>query len=333
MASRDQRARLLALTRAAYGASEGVDLDWPNEEKQGDPGSPHPTEGEPAVDQRISQGPQVRRRSAARERTRRGSKWRMQVSARAVVGIAACLITVLMVVVARSVMSAQALEPAPSASGQQLPRDAGEDASRGDEAEGGAPAAPTAGGNATDEGTTREELPSGGSEATPTSPVSPAADLVVHVAGNVVAPGLVSLPPGSRVADALTGAGGATAEADLNALNLARLVVDGEQIYVPVPGETPTRGESGGATPPGGASPGTATSGGVSSHNGGAGLINLNTADESELDALPGVGPAIAARIVAWREEHGGFAEVEELTEVSGIGPATLERLRPLVTV
>ncbi|MCU1537806.1 MAG: competence protein ComEA helix-hairpin-helix repeat protein [Humibacillus sp.] len=166
------------------------------------------------------------------------------------------------------------------------------------------------------------------------APVSatPVAALVVHVVGQVVRPGLVRLPVGSRVADAVTAAGGARSGADLSALNLARLLVDGEQLHVPRPGElvTPAPGSAG---PPGatGGSAGGATSGG----GGGvaAAPVSLNSADLSALDSLPGVGPVLAQRILDWRTEHGRFTSVDELGEVSGIGDKLLAQLRPRVTL
>jgi competence protein ComEA len=139
------------------------------------------------------------------------------------------------------------------------------------------------------------------------------AELVVHVAGKVARPGVLTLPPGSRVHDAVTAAGGATEAADLGGLNLARLLVDGEQVYVPGAGEAPRPAPAGAET--------------------GATVVNLNTATVEQLDALPGIGPVLAARIVDWRTEHGRFTAVEELGEVSGIGPAVLGRLRELVTL
>lgn len=143
-----------------------------------------------------------------------------------------------------------------------------------------------------------------------------ASDVVVHVVGAVGAPGLVTVPEGSRVADALAAAGDATAEADLAGVNLAREVVDGEQIVVPRPGEVVA------------AAPGPATAPGSE-----AGPVDLNSADQTALDALSGIGPVLAARIVEWREANGRFTSVEELGEVSGIGDALLARLRDQVRV
>ncbi|MEU5843284.1 ComEA family DNA-binding protein [Rhodococcus sp. NPDC047139] len=149
------------------------------------------------------------------------------------------------------------------------------------------------------------------------------AETVVSVVGAVARPGLVRLEPGARVADALEAAGGAAEGADLIGLNLARRVADGDQILVgvvppqPVPHESGIVGAQGGDSAPPGAN----------------GLLDLNDADESALDALPGVGPVTAAAIVAWREANGSFRDVEQLGEVDGIGPARLARLRELVTV
>lgn len=140
--------------------------------------------------------------------------------------------------------------------------------------------------------------------------------LVVHVAGQVRTPGIVRLAPGARVVDALESAGGPSVEADLTAVNLARPVVDGEQVYVPLPGEAPPPVASGGAG--GGETPA---------------VVDLNTADAETLDTLPGVGPVLAERILDWRSEHGRFTSVEELAEVSGIGEAMLGRLRDKVSV
>jgi competence protein ComEA len=131
---------------------------------------------------------------------------------------------------------------------------------------------------------------------------------VVHVVGAVAAPGVVRLPFGARVVDALSAAGGAAPDADLARVNLARVLVDGEQIQVPRPGDPAPEAPTAGAAP-------------------GDGTLDLNTASLAQLDGLPGVGPVLAQRIVDRRP----FASVDELDEVSGIGQALLERLRPLV--
>lgn len=181
-------------------------------------------------------------------------------------------------------------------------------------------------------GTAGDGAESSGDPAAPAS--SAPTELVVHVSGAVTSPGVVRLPPGARVDDALHAAGGATGEAELAAVNLARPVVDGEQIHVPVPGEEPPAvaapAPAADAPPAGDAGAGDGAAGG-----GGAdgGLIDLNTASVAELDELPGVGPAIAQRIVDHREQNGRFESVDQLEEVSGIGPATLEKMRDRATV
>jgi competence protein ComEA len=144
---------------------------------------------------------------------------------------------------------------------------------------------------------------------------APPPTLVVHVIGDVRRPGLVRLAPGSRVADAIEAAGGIARGGGSGSLNLARPVVDGEQVVVSEDADAepgPPPGSPGGAAP----SP-----------------IDLNSATSADLDTLPGVGPVLASRILAWREAHGPFATVDQLAEVPGIGERTLERLAPLVRV
>lgn len=174
----------------------------------------------------------------------------------------------------------------------------------------------------------------GAAEPAGASASSVPAELVVHVSGAVASPGVVRLPPGARVDDALRAAGGATGEAELASVNLARPVVDGEQIHVPVPGEEPPAvaapAPAADAPPAGDAGAGDGAAGGGGEVGG---LIDLNTASVAELDELPGVGPAIAQRIVDHREQNGPFESVDQLEEVSGIGPATLEKMRDRATV
>jgi competence protein ComEA len=134
----------------------------------------------------------------------------------------------------------------------------------------------------------------------PSAPASAAPEIiVVAVMGRVQRPGLVELPAGARVADAIAAAGGPLPETDLSGLNLARKLVDGELVTVGVAG----------------------------------GRVNINTATASELETLPGIGPVLAQRIIAFREEHGGFRSVDELRNVPGIGAATFAELEPRVTV
>lgn len=136
----------------------------------------------------------------------------------------------------------------------------------------------------------------------------------VHVAGAVARPGLYTLAPGGRVADAIEAAGGPGAKADLDLLNLAAPLTDGMKIEVVVRGGDPP--------------PAAATAASSS-----PGLVSLNAADQQQLETIPGVGPVTAAAILAYRDEAGPFTSVEQLMEVSGIGPATLESVRPYVTL
>ncbi len=158
-------------------------------------------------------------------------------------------------------------------------------------------------------------------------------ELVVHVVGAVRRPGLVRLASGDRISDAVNAAGGGQPDADLDRLNLASLVVDGMQIRVP------SVDESGDGQPPDGPLiqlpvGGTGVGGGAGPDQlVPAGPIDLNRADEVELQRLPGIGPALAARIAAWRADNGGFTSVDELEAVPGIGPAKLAGLRDLVTI
>jgi competence protein ComEA len=169
------------------------------------------------------------------------------------------------------------------------------------------------------------------------APPAPGADqVVVSVVGLVHKPGLATLAPGSRIADALSAAGGALDGADTIGLNLARPVADGEQIVVGLAPETgpPVLGSSVGATSPAPETPHTSTaptSAGPAPKPGEP--VNLNPATVEQLDALPGVGPVTAAAIVSWRDAHGKFTNVDQLGDVDGIGPARLEKLRALVRV
>jgi competence protein ComEA len=132
----------------------------------------------------------------------------------------------------------------------------------------------------------------------------------VDVAGAVRRPGLYRLAPGTRVDDAVAAAGGATAHADVSAVNLAAPLADGEQVVVPVRGAAVEGGGAAGSTGP----------------------VDLNSATPEQLDTLPGVGPSTAARIVAYRQQHGPFHSLAELDGVSGIGPSKLAELKGLVT-
>jgi competence protein ComEA len=139
-------------------------------------------------------------------------------------------------------------------------------------------------------------------------------DLVVDVAGKVRRPGLVKLPAGSRVADAIAAAGGALPQTSTIGMSLARKVIDGEQLVI---GEPQPAGST------------AQTSGSFAS----SGLLDLNTASASDLEGLPGIGPVLAQRVIDWRTAHGGFASVDQLREVSGLGGKKFDVLAPLVRV
>jgi competence protein ComEA len=158
--------------------------------------------------------------------------------------------------------------------------------------------------------------------ASPSTSASPSAStavvaLIVDVTGAVRTPGVFEFQPGDRVIDAVERAGGALEKADLTLLNLAAPLTDGQQILVPKEGATVS------GAPPVGTVPGGTT----------GALVNINTADEATLETLNGVGPVLGAAIIQYRTEHGPFASIDQLDEVSGIGPATLEDLRAQVTV
>jgi competence protein ComEA len=191
-----------------------------------------------------------------------------------------------------------------------------------------------------------------------TPPALPPDEVVVHVAGAVRHPGVYHLPPGARNDDALKAAGGPTADANTDAVNLAAHAEDGSQLFIPTrkehpdggapadpaPSETsvavpnspaaPVRGKAkGGATGNDKASKKQGTGRGHSNKltSPSEGQINLNTADEEQLERLPGVGPAMAARLIAYRQQNGGFHKLEDLLQVSGIGQKKFAKLQPFV--
>ena len=158
-------------------------------------------------------------------------------------------------------------------------------------------------------------LPTGGGTSDTAAGV-----LVIDVEGKVRRPGLVRLPGGSRVADAIVAAGGPAPGAALMRINLARPLSDGEQVIAPGPSDPLPATDSSG-------------SGSAAGTTGGTGPLDLNSATQVQFEALPGVGPVLAGRIIEWRSSHGRFTGVDELGEVTGIGDKLLERLRPLVRV
>jgi competence protein ComEA len=157
----------------------------------------------------------------------------------------------------------------------------------------------------------------GSNRAAPTP--TPTTVLYVHVLGAVTRPGLYTLADGARVVDAIGAAGGMSDDADQSGVNLARQLSDGEQLIVPHVGDPASVPAAGVGTSAGGATPG--------------GKVNLNTATDEQLETLPRVGPAMAAKIIAWRTENGRFTSVDDLMNVSGIGQKTFDGLKDQVTV
>ena len=166
-------------------------------------------------------------------------------------------------------------------------------------------------------------LPTPEAEETPAAGSGISGDVQVHISGAVVNPGVYRLSTEQRLADAVADAGGATADADLDAVNLAQWLQDGQQYHIPKAGEVRT------VQPEAADSPALL----ASADTGCGGLMDLNTASEAQLDTLPRIGPVRAGDIVAYRELNGPFTSVDQVTEISGIGPATLEGIRPLVAV
>ena len=158
------------------------------------------------------------------------------------------------------------------------------------------------------------EAGAGGTGATPAGPATPGTDstgeVVVHVSGAVATPGVLTLPASSRVTDAITAAGGALEDADLDTINLARPLTDGEHIRISRIGETPP----------------APTANGDATH---AACVRLDTATVTDLQTLPGIGPALADRIIDYRATHPRITSVDALDDVPGIGPSLIEKIRP----
>lgn len=178
------------------------------------------------------------------------------------------------------------------------------------------------------EATTTSPEPLVEADAVAEASLDAGADVYVHVVGAVSEPGVVKLRAGARVQDAIDAAGGATDAAVLEGVNLARVVADGEQLLVPDAEAIETME----ATGPAAEGPVAHAGAGVTAPSS-EGLININTADAALLETLPRVGPALAGRIIDWRTQNGGFQNVDQLLEVSGIGAKTLEGFRDRVTV
>ena len=146
---------------------------------------------------------------------------------------------------------------------------------------------------------------------------------MIHVLGAVMQPGVISVPKGARVIDAIEAAGGFSPQADAAELNLAAVLVDGSQIRIGTQDEPNGEVRQGMTGEPAGQQTGTS----------GNGTVNLNTAAQAELETLPGVGPVTAAAILAWRQKNGSFSSVGQLQEVSGIGPKTYAQIEPFASV
>jgi competence protein ComEA len=153
-----------------------------------------------------------------------------------------------------------------------------------------------------------------------------ALQIVVHVAGEVRNPGVYELPPGSRIIDAVNAAGGITARADVEVINLATPLIDSSQVYVPAKGSVRQQSF---ARPQPGMNVGASTD----SQQASSGLVNINRATAAELEKLPGVGPSTAQAIIDYRSSHGPFASPEDLLNVKGIGPSKFAAMQPLVGV
>ncbi|WP_282819409.1 ComEA family DNA-binding protein [Curtobacterium flaccumfaciens] len=241
-----------------------------------------------------------------------GPWWsRLALSPRAAVVLAAVVVLVAVVVVLVGALAA----------GGGGPRGAGGVVVRG---------APTAG------AVSGGPSPSAGASAGAAPSAPGAGRVMVHVLGAVRRSGVVELPASSRVGEALERAGGATDDADLDRLNLARVLTDGERLYVPrvgqqeVPEALGPVADGAAVGPTAGAVGGGDTAGtGVE----GSAVVDLNTADQTALETLPGIGPGLAGRIIAWRDEHGRFTAVEDLLDVSGIGDVRFAELRDRVRV
>ena len=174
------------------------------------------------------------------------------------------------------------------------------------------------------------------SKEAPAIPGTPA-QICIHVAGKVSKPGLYNLKPGCRISDAIKAAGGPLANADMESINLAEILADGQQIYIAPKGEVPPPTKSvvrGGTSKPKHSE--TSKEGqapAVEKLTPGKGTVNINSAGLNELQRLPGIGPALGQRIIDFRKEHGRFTSADQLDQVKGIGPKKLAKIKPLVTL
>lgn len=165
-------------------------------------------------------------------------------------------------------------------------------------------------------------------------PAPTKAPIAVHVVGAVPRPGLYEFAEGARVQDAINAAGGLLAAADVNTINLASLLMDGQQLNIPYKvGEEPSGGGSETLSLPGPDDEEELPSNNSGSEESIVELININTASLDELDSLPGIGATLAQRIIDYRNENGPFTSIEEIMDVSGVGPSTFENIKDLITV